>query len=112
MQLTRKSTTHAVVPKAGTLIPDVGILLLDSSLTPIASDSGSAAMLSGAALSGIMEEILRVLRNRRPTESSAVRTVFRRGKNDYVCRAHLVQFNSGFGQDAIVAVHWEKDITT
>lgn len=114
MQLTKKSESkHAIVhkPKTAAMIPDVGLVLLDSSLKPLAFDRGAAAILDYANQLAIPEEVLRVIRSRKPADLSAVKTIFHRGKNDYICRAYMVESEIGFLSEPIVALHLERDST-
>ena len=120
MQLTKKpGPKQAAAPKPRTspIIPDVGLVLLDSALKPIAFDRGAAAILNhplqpGVKLDGscpIPEEVLEVLCNRKPTQLSSVKTIFRRGKSDYICRVYLVEPHNGSLAQPIMALHLEKD---
>jgi DNA-binding NarL/FixJ family response regulator len=114
MQLTKKSESkHPIVhkPKTAAMIPDVGLVLLDSSLKPLAFDRGAAAILDYANQLAIPEEVLRVIRSRKPADLSAVKTIFHRGKNDYICRAYMVESEVGFLAEPIVALHLERDST-
>jgi DNA-binding NarL/FixJ family response regulator len=112
MQLTRRSEPrHTLVHKSKTapLTPDVGLILLDVSLKPLAFDRGAAAILNYPAQMGIPEEILRIIRSRKPTELSSIRTTFRRGKSSYVCRVYLMESQAGLLEQPMVALHLEKD---
>jgi DNA-binding NarL/FixJ family response regulator len=109
MQLTRRSEQkHAIVHKARTapMVPDVGLILLDASLKPLAFDPGAASILNQA---DIPEEILRVIRNRKLSDLSSIRTTFRRGKSSYLCRAYLMECQNGNWEQPMVALHLEKD---
>jgi DNA-binding CsgD family transcriptional regulator len=109
MQLTRRSEPkHAIVHKARTapMVPDVGLILLDASLKPLAFDPGAASILNQA---DIPEEILRVIRNRKLSDLSSIRTTFRRGKSSYLCRAYLMECQNGNWEQPMVALHLEKD---
>ena len=112
MQLTKKTVQkHTLVHKSHTsaLIPDEGLILLDSSLNPLALDRGAAAILNHPNQSGIPEEILRVIRTCKPSELSTVKTIFHRGKSEYVCRAYLVEYSAGMFVEPIVAIHLQRD---
>jgi DNA-binding CsgD family transcriptional regulator len=112
MQITRRSEPrHALIHKARTasLIPDVGLVLLDSSLKPLAFDQGAASILNYPNQSGVPEEILRVIRSRKLTDLASIRTTFRRGKSSYLCRAYLMECQNSVWEQPMVALHLEKD---
>lgn len=112
MQLSKKTTPqHAIIhkPKPAPQAPDVGLVLLDSSLKPIAFDRGAAAILNHANQTGIPEEILRAIRGRKLAELSSIKTVFRIGKNEYMCRAYAVEYEAGLPGQSIVVLHLERD---
>lgn len=112
MQLTKKNVSkHAFVHKPHTspIIPDEGLILLDSSLKPLALDRGAAAILNHPNQPAVPEEILRVIRTCKPNELSSVKTIFHRGKSEYVCRAYLVECADGLFPETIVAIHLQKD---
>ena len=99
------------------IIADVGLVLMDRSLKLIAFDRGAAAILSypnqpGAAASALPREILDVLRHRKPTDLASVRTHFHMGKNEYLCRAYLVESHNAALTEPIMALHLEKVSST
>ena len=114
MQLTRKHhSRHTIVQESKTLPinPDVGLVLLDSSLKPLAFDHGAASILNQPNPLTIPEEILRDLRRHKPAELASIRVIVRRGNNEYVCRAHFVEGPGGFGP-SYVALHFERGFST
>ncbi len=112
MQLTKKTVPkHTIVhkPHSSSIVPDEGLVLLDSSLKPLAFDRGAATILNHPNQSGIPEEILRVIRPCKPSELSSVKAIYHRGKNEYVCRAYLVEYAGGLFAEPIVALHLQRD---
>lgn len=111
MHLPKKHLSqHTIVhnPKSSPL-PDVGLALLDSSLKPVAFDYGAAAILNHPNPPAIPEEILRVIRGRKPAEFASIKAILRRGKSEYVCRAYLVEDAGSSSGLSFVALHFERD---
>src|ERR1019366_6852123 len=106
--------------KVHPIIADVGLVLMDRSLKLIAFDRGAAAILSYPNQPGpkpdpasiIPREILELLRHRKPTDLASVRTNFRMGKNEYMCRAYLVESHNASLAEPIMALHPEKVSST
>lgn len=112
MQLTKtteskQNKVHKL--KTSPIIPDVGLVLLDSSLKPLAFDRGAAIILNHPHQADIPEEILRAIRTCKPSELSSTKTIFHRGKSEYICRAYLVEYANGLFTDPIVALHLQRD---
>jgi DNA-binding NarL/FixJ family response regulator len=112
MQLSKQTRPqHTIIHKAkpAPQAPDVGLVLLDGSLRPIAFDRGAAAILNHANQDAIPEEILRTLRGRKLAELSSIKTVFRVGKSEYMCRAYVVECEAALLGQSIVVLHLERD---
>src|ERR1700716_611307 len=85
-------------PRVYPAIADVGIVLLDLSMRPIAFDRGASEMFneeakrrgSGPAFS-IPREIVEVVRRSNPGDPSSEKMRFRLGTRDYTCRSYLLQ---------------------
>jgi DNA-binding CsgD family transcriptional regulator len=94
-----------------------GIVLIDMSLHPIASDSGAASILSGqdstpgSAKHGfsVPDQILELIRSRLPADSSSITIKFLIGRRQYRCRAYVVQSDYPSLPPAMIAVHFEAD---
>jgi len=111
MQLPKKSERQrAMMPKTKPtpLIPDAGLILLDYSLKPLAFDRGAAAIMNHPTQPGIPEEVLKTLRGLNPAEWSSAKTVFRRGKNEYVCQTYLLESQAWPLEQFVVVLHFEK----
>jgi DNA-binding CsgD family transcriptional regulator len=99
---------------------EVGLVLIDLSLKLIAYDRGAAAILNYPHPAGqkpdasgfLPKEILEILRSRKLTELSPVKTHFRMGKIEYMCRAYLVESYTGFVAEPLVALHLERVSST
>lgn len=102
------------------MIAEVGLVLMDLSLQLIAFDRGAAAILNYPSQPGVKpessscipKEILDIIRGRKPADVSSVKTHFRMGKSEYVCRAYLVEPNNGSMAQPVVALHLEKISST
>jgi DNA-binding CsgD family transcriptional regulator len=111
---------HALrhAPRVYPAIADVGMVLLDLSLRPIAFDRGAAEMFNeeakrrgaGPAFT-IPREIVDVIRRSRPGDPSAEKMRFLLGTRDYTCRSYLLQPGGGDQQNALIAVHLERDVS-
>ena len=103
-----------VIPKPkGPLIAEVGLVLMDSSLNIMASDWGAASILNhrnqpGATLC-LPEEILELLRNRKPNDRSPVKMHLRMEKTEFFCRIYLLESHEGLMGQPMVALHLERD---
>jgi DNA-binding CsgD family transcriptional regulator len=119
MGLKRQSTLKKVVTTesgfpATTLV--AGLVLMDRSLKLIACDRGAAAILNARNRPGVKldvlpevpNEILAIIRNRKPAELSAVNIPVRMGEDQYTCRAYLIESNNGFLTQPVIALHMEK----
>lgn len=80
------------------ITPDMGLILVDSSLTPIAFNREAAAILNYPELPNqeqqttvrVPEEILAPIRTRNEGEATPV-TYFRAGRRQYICQAYEMQ---------------------
>src|SRR5689334_7843529 len=103
-------------PRAHPAVADVGIVLMDHSLRPIAFDRGAAQMFneesqrqgSGPAFS-IPREIVDAIRRSRPGDPSPAKTRFRLGLRNYTCRLYPLDSGGPSQQDALIAVHLERE---
>jgi DNA-binding CsgD family transcriptional regulator len=94
---------------------EVGLVLFDQSLRPIAFDRGAAGILrypdppngARAELADyIPREIWDLVGRPKSTVQSGPGTRIHAGESEYLCRAHLVEFSSE--SCSIVALHMEK----
>jgi DNA-binding CsgD family transcriptional regulator len=118
MAPSRNKSKHSLrhEPRAHSAIADVGIVLLDLSMQPIAFDRGAAEMFdeeakrcgAGPAFS-IPREIVEVIRRSKPGDPASEKMRFRLGMRDYTCRSYLLGSGGATGQNAFVAVHLERD---
>ncbi len=114
--ISKRSLRHE--PRAYPAIADVGIVLLDLSLQPVAFDRGAAEMFneeakrrgSGPAFS-IPREIVEVIRRSKPGAPDSTKMRFRLGTRDYTCRSYLLEAGHGNEQNPLVAVHLERDVS-
>jgi DNA-binding CsgD family transcriptional regulator len=97
-------------------VRDSGMVLLDSSLMPVAFDHGAAAILGNPAKSGINrdqvcipEEILDAVRECGYGALSSVKASFRRGTAKYVCRLYLLEPQSLGSTQRFLALHFERE---
>jgi DNA-binding CsgD family transcriptional regulator len=98
------------------IVPEAGLLLMDVSLNAVAFDRGAAIILNRLNEQGlepdpgshIPKEILDIVRNRKSTALSSLRTQFRVGRCEYSCRTYLVEFHTKIFSQPIMAVHLEK----
>jgi DNA-binding CsgD family transcriptional regulator len=109
----KTASRAAVIPKPkAPIMAEVGLVLMDTSLNIIASDWGAASILNyrnqpGSALC-LPEEILEILRSRKPSDRSPVKTHLRMEKNQYFCRIYLLESHEGPMGQPIVALHLER----
>jgi DNA-binding CsgD family transcriptional regulator len=100
------------------VVAEVGLILLDLSLKIIGYDRAAAAILTHpnqqgakpAAVSSLPKEILDLLRNRKPADLPPVKIYLGGGKDEYICRAHVVEFFDG-SLKPVIALHLEKDFS-
>ena len=103
--------------KGRPIVAEVGLVLMDLSLKVVAFDGGAAAILNypnqpgvkPEAVSYIPGELLEIIRGRQPTDQSPVKTHVRLGKNEYICRAYLLEPHDGALTEPVLALHLEKD---
>jgi DNA-binding CsgD family transcriptional regulator len=100
-------------------VSDVGLVLMDLSLRWMAFDRGAAAILkcgddAGTTLEPaayIPEELLNILRSRNMDDLWSMTKPFRIGKDDYRCRAYLLEPQKPLFTETIVAVHIERSLS-
>ena len=98
------------------IIADVGMILMDQSMRLVAVDRGAAAILNHQAQPGVKpdaasilpKDVLDALRTRKPTDLAPIKTHFRMGKNEYICRTYLVESHSAVFGESVMALHLEK----
>jgi DNA-binding CsgD family transcriptional regulator len=95
-------------PRACPAKADVGIVLLDLSLHPLAIDRGAAEMFGKES---IPRELLDVIRRSKPGDPSTAKMRFRLGLRDYTCRLYFLEPGSANRQDPMVAVHLERELS-
>ena len=111
MQLPKKTDRQRVIvpkPKPTPMIPEVGLILLDCALKPLAFDRGAAAILNHPNQPAIPEEILKAFRGLSPAEWSSAKSIFRRGKSEYICQAYLLECEAWPLEQFVVVLHLEK----
>jgi DNA-binding CsgD family transcriptional regulator len=94
---------------------EVGLILFDKSLNPIAFDRGAAGILNyhpqngNTELAGyIPREMWDVVGRHHSTIRAGGRTRIHAGENDYLCRAYLVETSNGSLTNPLVVLHLEK----
>jgi DNA-binding CsgD family transcriptional regulator len=111
MQLSKKTDRQRVIvpkPKPTPMIPEVGLILLDCALKPLAFDRGAAAILNHPNQPALPEEILKAFRGLSPAEWSSAKSTFRRGKSEYICQAYLLECEAWPLEQFVVVLHLEK----
>ena len=115
-----KGSKAAVIskPKTPPLRAEVGLVLMDaSSLSVIASDWGATTILNPRNASAVKpgasvclpEEILEILRGRKPNDRSSLKTLLRMEKSEYICRIYLLESHAGSMAQPVLALHLERD---
>ncbi len=107
------SSKHAVIDESQKT-PEVGMILMDLSLTMIAIDPGAATILNSKIRPGIQmessacipKEILEIIRTR-PADLP-VKMNLGMGQSEYTCRVYLVESVNGFLAHPLVAIHLER----
>ena len=94
-----------------------GLVLLDRSLKILAYDRGAAAILRDANQPRVQQlslpkEILDNIRQCKLTSLSTLRLYLRIGKNEYTCRAYLLEWFNWLASQPIVAVHLVRIFTS
>lgn len=95
---------------------DVGLILTDLSLKPLALDGGAAAILNQSETPGtqqkpgssIPKEIVEVLSKRDLANLSPAQIHFRLGGSDYLCHAFRVEPGHSLWKQPVLALHLEK----
>lgn len=102
----KNSTGH------GPVTAEVGLVLMDLSLNIVGYDRAAGAILSYPSQPGasLTQEILDVLSSCTPADLPSVKMHLRRGKDEYICRAHLVE-SFGGSMKPLIALHLEKDVS-
>jgi len=103
-----------VLPK----VPDVGLVLMDTALKPIASDRGAFAILRGMngasikqeSASFLPKEVLDMIGDHTPNDMSSSKMTFHVGTSDYTVRAYRMDAETGF--PPMIALHIEKVSST
>jgi DNA-binding CsgD family transcriptional regulator len=114
-QVSKRSTVKQIQP--ATDLPQSGIVLMDMSLRPIATDRGATNILktqnrettNGDNGVRMPEEILNAIRNRNPADQSCMSMHFLIGERKYRCRSYLIQTQRDGLKPPIMAVHFESD---
>jgi DNA-binding CsgD family transcriptional regulator len=93
------------------------LVLLDRSLKVLAYNRGAAAILRDANQPAVQPltlptEILDNIRQCKLTSLSALRLYLRIGKNEYMCRASLLEWLNWLASQPIVAVHLMRILTS
>ena len=91
-----------------------GIILIDWSMNPIASDAGAIHILNGHRTNTsdgtfVPEEILAEIRRRPPSDNSCRTMPLWIGKRRYRCRFYVVESNNPAFSQGMLAVHFEGD---
>lgn len=93
-----------------------GLVILDSSLTPIAADKGATAILTHANADGaargpsaILPKKLQDFLRDRETYDLPASIQFRAGNVGYNCRAFHMSPQSAANHEPLVALHFQKD---
>ena len=109
--------TAALEERRASALAEVGVVLTDLSLNPIAFDPGAAAILNYTgepgemfeAAASIPVEIVEAVRNSPADGLSAMKTHFRTGRGEYICRVYLVEPQNGSMTQPVLALHFERD---
>lgn len=88
---------------------DLGLMLMDMSLRPIAFDRGAAAILNNAPGFSIPPEIQKGIRESTREDLGDFEWVFRRGAREYKCRAFLLKSQSVALPSELVVLYLERD---
>jgi DNA-binding CsgD family transcriptional regulator len=97
-----------------------GLVLLDRSLKIIAFDRGATSILKDSNQPGVSpqsgttlpKEILENIRQCKPGAMSSLRIYLRIGKNEYMCRACVLEWVNWLASQPMVAVHMSKVSTS
>lgn len=92
-----------------------GFVLLDQALEPVALDQGASAIFRYPAQPGskpepAFEEILTLIRLRKPSERCSVITRLRVGDGKYLCRLYLLEPKQKFLKQPLLGLHLEPDL--
>ena len=95
---------------------DAGLVLLDRSLKILAYDRGAAAILRDANQRAVQRPVLPKeidnIRQCKLTALPALRFCLRIGKDEYMCRAYLLEWLNWLASQPIVAVHLMRILTS
>ena len=120
---------HKPLHRTGVLVPRsrprgkatksvaVGLILLDSSLKPIYSNSEALGVFSypnepekGKALSGKLAKVIRaIVEQQPPSVNLPASTVFMSGRRHYVCRSFVLEPDSNDDSRPTIAITVERD---
>ena len=114
--LTNETLSGGLATQAGR-DGDLGMILMDLSLRPIASDRGAAAILNDLETSSmqyapgfsIPPEVEKAMRESKPGDLGNFRWRIRRGRREYKCRAFLLKPHDGSLPRELVVLHLEGD---
>ena len=95
---------------------DTGLILLDHSFKIVALDRGAAAIIreqaqplgSPQAAMTLPREILNTVRDCKISAIQSLRMYTRFGKNDYVCRACILEWQNWLSTKPLTAIHLAK----
>ena len=116
MRLDGAAVARAVEKTPMSFSQEGGFVLLDQSLEPVALDPGASAIFRYPAQPGskpepALEEILTLIRLRKPSERSSMMTRLRVGDGKYVCRVYLLQPEQQFSKEPLLGLHLEPDLS-
>jgi DNA-binding CsgD family transcriptional regulator len=99
--------------KGYSLIPDVGLVLMDETLRVVGCDLGAATILKfpihpNAAGRSIPAELLEAIRSRTRIGMPYSKMRFSTAGGEYVCRSYLVESEDGVLSGRLVALHLER----
>ena len=119
MRTDRKAPSKPGTPKdtQSRARPESGIVLVDLSLKPIASDRGAVRILRSQDVDAagnetsivIPDKILAAIGSRSPADLSGLPMYFLIGKRKYRCRSYFLQADSAGFDLGILAMHLESD---
>lgn|ERR1035437_1667175 len=116
MPTTRKDKQRRMpvpISKCSSLIPEVGLVLMDETLRVVGCDRGAAAILKfpshlEGAVRSIPAEILEAIQTRTRIGVPYSKMRFPTASGEYVCRSYLVESEDGARSGRLVALHLER----
>ena len=112
----KRNTPARRIPKPQPVRAEVGVIVLDLALRPIAFDWGAAEMLTEAARRrgdsplSMPRELLDAIRRPKPGVPSE-KIPFRLGTRDFSCRAYLLESANPSQSGPMLAVHLERGLS-